>query len=260
MIFAMVGLEIDAKIALIEQTTRAALAGLPIALAFQRIGSAAEDAAAQNAATTLLRIVATSADERLVGRAFSSALIEQGLSSYPGLFALGLPGAGSEAIGYWPALVEQRALEVQVTHPDGTCESIDPPPVMAVPAPVAEAPPAAASAEGATRRVPLGAIADARSGDKGSDANVGLWVRTDEAFAWLCGEITIARLRELLPEAAPLAIERHELANLRAVNFVIHGLLQGGAIASVRLDRQAKALGEFLRSRWVDVPLALLES
>jgi len=259
MIFAMVGLEIDAKIALIEQTTRAALAALPITLAFQRIGTAAPDAAAQNDATTLLRIVATSPDERLVGRAFSSALIEQGLSSYPGLFALGLPGAASEAIGYWPALVEQRALEVRVTHADGTREPIELPPVLAVPAPAAEAAVTVAGPAGATRRVPLGAIADARSGDKGSDANVGLWVRTDEAFAWLRGELTIARLRELLPEAAGLAIERHELANLRAVNFVIHGLLQGGAIASVRLDRQAKALGEFLRSRWVEVPLALLE-
>jgi hypothetical protein len=259
MIFAMVGLEIDAKIALIEQTTRAALAGVPMTLAFQRIGTAAPDAAAQNDATTLLRIVATSADERVVGRAFSSALIEQGLSSYPGLFALGLPGAASEAIGYWPALIDQRALEVRVTHADGATESIDLPPMMAVPAPAAPAPAVVSATGGATRRVPLGAIADARSGDKGSDANVGLWVRTDEAFAWLRGELTIARLRELLPEASGLAIDRHELANLRALNFVIHGLLQGGAIASIRLDHQAKALGEFLRSRWVDAPLVLLE-
>ena len=112
---------------------------------------------------------------------------------------------------------------------------------------------------GATRRVPLGAIADARSGDKGSHANVGLWVRSDAAFAWLRSELTTARFRALLPEAEGLEVERHELPNLRAVNFVVHGLLQGGAIASVRFDRQAKGLGEFLRSRWVDAPVDLIE-
>jgi hypothetical protein len=259
MIFAMVGLDVEAKIALIERTTRAAFEARPIALEFQRIGSVTADAASQNAATTLLRIVATSADERIAGRAFSSALIEQGLSSYPGLFALGPPGRASEAPGYWPTLIEQRALDVRVTHADGTTEAIDPPPIMEAPSPAAIPPAAASTARGPTRRVPLGAIADARSGDKGSHANVGLWVRSDAAFTWLRSELTVARLRELVPEAAALEIERHELPNLRAVNFVIHGLLQGGAIASVRFDRQAKALGEFVRSRWVDAPVELLD-
>lgn len=105
-------------------------------------------------------------------------------------------------------------------------------------------------------RVPLGTIAGARSGDKGGDANLGVWVRTDEAYAWLVGELTVARLGELLPEAREVV--RYELPNLRALNFVLHGLLGDGVASSTRFDPQAKALGEWLRSRHVDIPEALL--
>ena len=111
---------------------------------------------------------------------------------------------------------------------------------------------------GPTRRVPLGTIAGARSGDKGGDANLGVWVRTDEAYAWLAHELTIERLRQLLPETKDLEIERHPLPNLRSLNFVIHGLLGQGVAASTRFDPQAKALGEWLRSRQVDIPEVLL--
>ena len=101
-------------------------------------------------------------------------------------------------------------------------------------------------------------ILGARSGDKGGDANLGVWARTDDGYRWLADELTTDRLRELLPEAEDLDIERHPLPNLRAVNFVVHGLLGEGVAASTRFDPQAKALGEWLRSRVVDVPEVLL--
>jgi hypothetical protein len=104
----------------------------------------------------------------------------------------------------------------------------------------------------------LGTVAGARSGDKGGDANLGVWVRTDAAYAWLYHYLTVDELKRLLPECAPLAVERYELPNLRAVNFVIEGLLGQGVAASTRFDPQAKALGEWLRSRLVDVPEELL--
>lgn len=262
MTFAFVGLEIDAKIELFERETRRALAKTGLTLVFQRLGSPAVDAATQDQATVLLRIVAESDDEKLVSRAFSAALVEQGLSSYPGLFAMGLPGAATEATGYWPTLVRQADLEPTVTLPDGTVEAVPLPPVMQ---PLASGPQLAPSAAGPaaafsadTVRGPLGLLVDARSGDKGSDANVGLWVRDPAAFEWLRSELTLERFRQLLPEAGALVVERFELPNLHALNFVVHGLLAGGAIASVRFDRQAKALGEFLRSRYVDLPKALL--
>jgi hypothetical protein len=110
----------------------------------------------------------------------------------------------------------------------------------------------------ATRRTPLGTVAGARSGDKGGDANLGVWARHADVYPWLRDFLTADRLRELLPETAPLDIERHELPNLYALNFVVRGLLGRGVAASTRFDPQAKGLGEWLRSRLVDVPEELL--
>jgi hypothetical protein len=108
--------------------------------------------------------------------------------------------------------------------------------------------------------VPLGTVAGARSGDKGGNANVGFWVRTDEAYAWLAAEITPERIRALLTEAADLEVRVFRLPNLRAVNVVVVGLLGEGVAASTRPDPQAKGLGEYLRSRLVDVPVELLDA
>jgi hypothetical protein len=107
-------------------------------------------------------------------------------------------------------------------------------------------------------RAPLGHVVGARSGDKAGNANLGVFARTDESWAWLDGFLTVDRLRELLPETADLDVDRHRLANLRALNFVIHGLLQEGVAASTRQDAQAKSLGEWLRARVVELPAALL--
>jgi hypothetical protein len=112
--------------------------------------------------------------------------------------------------------------------------------------------------EGSTRRTALGAVARARSGDKGGTANIGVWTRTDEAAAWLASAFTPEKVRELLPEAADLPVTVHPLPNLRAVNVVVDGLLGRGVAASTRFDPQGKAIGEWLLSRVVDVPEELL--
>ena len=105
----------------------------------------------------------------------------------------------------------------------------------------------------------LGEIVHARSGDKGGDANLGVWVRDREAWEWLRSTLTVDELRRLLPETRDLAISRYELPNLGAVNFVIRGLLGTGATSTLRLDAQAKALGEWLRSRSTRVPRSLVK-
>ena len=121
-----------------------------------------------------------------------------------------------------------------------------------------------------TTRVPLGTFVHARSGDKGGNANIGLWVRQDptgsedperrqERIDWLLGFITAERVRELLPETAELPVEVHPLANLGGLNVIVEGLLGEGVAASTRFDPQAKALGEWVRSRLVDVPDELLD-
>jgi hypothetical protein len=107
--------------------------------------------------------------------------------------------------------------------------------------------------------VPLGSILGARSGDKGGNANLGVWARSADAYRWMAGLLTVERLKELLPETADLAVSRHELQNLYALNFVIDGLLGEGVASSTRQDPQAKGLGEWLRARYVDIPVALME-
>jgi hypothetical protein len=107
-------------------------------------------------------------------------------------------------------------------------------------------------------RVPLGTVAGARSGDKGGNANIGLWTRDDAGYTWLAAEITPDRVRELLPEAAGLDVRVFALPNLRAVNVVVVGLLGEGVASSTRPDPQAKGLGEYLRSRLVSVPVDLV--
>ena len=106
--------------------------------------------------------------------------------------------------------------------------------------------------------MPLGRIAGARSGDKGGSANVGLWVRTDAQWRWLAHAMTVEKLRQLLPETAHLEVTRHLLPNLRAVNFVIEGILGRGVAHQARFDPQAKGLGEWLRARHIDIPEDLL--
>jgi hypothetical protein len=208
-----------------------------------------------------LRITVKHSDERAVGRAFSAKVTELALASYPGMFGDGLV-SGARAYGvYWPTTVPTECVAQEVVI--GAERTVVPPTLPPQPAVVAEVPPAAVAngpAGAATLRAPLGRVAGARSGDKGGNANLGVWARTDAGYAWLAGFLTVARLKELLPETAPLPVQRYELPNVRALNFVIVGLLGEGVAASTRLDPQAKSLGEWLRARVVDVPRELLES
>jgi hypothetical protein len=117
-----------------------------------------------------------------------------------------------------------------------------------------------AAPDGPTTTVPIGRVVGARSGDKGGTANLGVFARSADAYAWLASFLTVERLRSLMPaETEGLPVHRYELPNLWAVNFLIVGLLEEGVAGSSRLDPQAKSLGEYLRAKVVDVPVALLD-
>jgi hypothetical protein len=232
-------------------------------VAIDRIGSAQPDADSQNASTQLLRI-AVQGTPWAAGRAFSSRMVELALSSYPGLYALTPPQPGSAFGVYWPAVLEQAVLDHMVHHHDGTTESPAPTTHAAVGpvVPPTEPPlPPSVSAPWSDDLVAgsLGEIVHARSGDKGGDANLGVWVRDRRAWAWLVSTLTVDELRRLLPETQALEIERYELPNLGAVNFVVRGLLGDGATSNLRLDAQAKALGEWLRAVNVKLPRYLVD-
>ena len=107
--------------------------------------------------------------------------------------------------------------------------------------------------------MPLGRAYAARSGDKGGNANLGIWGKTAESYAFLQDFLTVERLKELLPDMAGYDIERYELPNLFALNFYVKGVLGDGVSASLRMDPQAKTLGEYLRTKIVDIPKSLIE-
>jgi hypothetical protein len=202
--------------------------------------------------------VARGADPKAIGRAFSGAAVELALASYPGFHLTAPPGDAQPYGVFTAAFVDRADVQHVAVLPDGRSERVaeTDTTITLNAAPEPDVP--SGPGRGSTRRVPLGSVAGARSGDKGGDANVGVWARDDTAWPWLAAMLTVEKVRELLPEAAPLPITRYLLPNLRAVNFVIEGLLGDGVAAAARFDPQAKALGEWLRSRYIEVPLELL--
>ncbi len=256
--FVLTGLDIEAKAALVRDQLESALHVRPTEMGWTLARTDHFDADTEEAASALLSCVVRDPDPKKVGRQFSSAAVELALASYPGFTSTAPPGDGQVygvfTAGYVPA---NEVAQVAV-RPDGTRTDIaaatttrELSDVQAPPLPQAPAP-------GPTRRLPLGTIAGARSGDKGGAANVGVWVRTDDQWRWLAHTLTVDALRELLPETKALPVTRHLLPNLRAVNFVIDGILGQGVAYQARFDPQAKGLGEWLRSRHIDIPEAIL--
>jgi len=264
----LTGLDIDAKADLARAHLQAAL---PELTDLQPVWTLArtqhDDPDSEEAASARLRCQVRSADAKAVGRRFSRAVVELALASYPGFHLSALPGDASPYGVFSHRFVDQDAVEHVAVLADGTRVVVDPPkrtePLADLAEPALPAPPPEV---GPSERVPLGRVVGARSGDKGGDANLGLWVRDDPArperseqvWRWLAHLATPARLRALLPEAADLPMTVYLLPNLHAVNVVIHGLLGQGVAASTRFDPQAKALGEWVRARHVDVPKELL--
>ena len=263
--FLLTGLDVEAKAALAETTLIEALGGTE---SFDQVDvhlarTDQPDAATCEQATASLKVTVTDRDADKIGRRFGAAAVEMALASYPGLYLTAPPGDASPRIVCWPALAPAADITEVVVDAGGNRREVaqvtvppeERPPAKAAPAVVAVLPP---ELEGPTRRVPLGTVFGARSGDKAGNANVGVWARDELGYGWLAACLTVHRFAELVPEAAGLRIRRYELPNLRAVNFVVSGLLGDGALSSLRQDAQAKGLGEYLRSRLVDLPEVLL--
>jgi hypothetical protein len=260
MTFVLTGLDVDDKARLAEETLWKLVGGRQ-QFAESRVTLRRGDQANPDTnedAFAYLTISVKDPDPQKVGRAWSNKVVEMALASYPGFFMTHVPSSEQQVGVYWPALVPSRDVGHRVVLGETV---IDVPPIESpaaapcVPAPEA---PAGPTPGGPTRDVPLGSICGARSGDKGGNANVGLWVRTPEAYRWLASFLTSERLRTLVPEARSLEIERHELPNILSINFVLKGLLGDGVAASLRSDPQAKSLGEYVRAKVVAVPVSLL--
>ncbi|MFJ8658300.1 acyclic terpene utilization AtuA family protein [Streptomyces sp. NPDC093795] len=258
-VFVLTGLDIEAKAQLVrEQVEDALVKSPPAEVRWELARTDRPDARTEETASALLRLVVRDPRPEAVGRALTGAAVELALASYPGFHVTAPPGRGAPYGVFETAYVPAAEVPHTAVLPDGTrvpvpvpvrTRELEPVPEPDLPAPLPAGP---------VRRVPLGRVAGARSGDKGGDANVGVWVRTEEEWRWLSHALTVEKVRELLPETADLAVTRHVLPHLRALNFTVAGILGEGVASQARFDPQAKALGEWLRSRELDVPERLL--
>jgi hypothetical protein len=281
MSFVLTGLDIETKAAMAETALFDRLGGRE---QFQSadthlVGHPAPDPPSAEESVAELRVTVKDPDPSKVGRAFSAAAIELTLASYPGCYTTTPPTDATPYGIYWPALVRADLVDQTVVLDDGRRLAIKKAPASPAPNPPGFTPsppvgerspspgvgdpvvhrPLTTAFSGPTAPVPLGRVFGARSGDKGGNANVGMWARNERAYRFLVGFLTVEKFRELIPEARDLAVHRYELPNLLAVNFVVAGLLGEGVSSSTRVDPQAKGLGEWLRARVVELPLELLE-
>ncbi|WP_327299701.1 acyclic terpene utilization AtuA family protein [Streptomyces sp. NBC_01197] len=280
-VFVLTGLDIDAKAALVRHQVEDAFGAGARAEAGAETGAAGDargpgksrpadvrwelvrtdraDADSEECASALLRLVVRDSDREAVGRVVSGAAIELALGSYPGFHVTAPPGKGTPYGVFEAVYVDRGAVEQVAVLPDGERVVVpDPPRTSELTAVMESALPERLPDASPGNTIPLGRVAGARSGDKGGDVNVGVWVPTDTAWRWLAHELTVERFQELLPETRGLVVSRHVLPNLRALNFIVEGLLGEGVAGQERFDPQGKGVGEWLRSRVVEVPVEVL--
>jgi len=260
MTVVLTGLDIEKKARIVEQTLWENLGGKERfgTVHVQLVRSDKPNPPTNEESFAFLRITVMDANPALVGREFSAGVVELALASIPGFTLTSPPTPESPAVFHWPALVGKKQVPQTVyvgDQPVIVASAVDTVSGDGISAPVFDFP---EPPGGPVQPVPLGRLFATRAGDKGGNANLGVWAKTPEAFAFLRTFLTTERLKHLLPDIGPFEVERYELANLLAVNFYIRGLLGEGAAASWRSDPQAKTLGEYLRARIIDVPSALL--
>lgn len=227
------------------------------------IYSGHENPASHEESFATFRMTVKSDDEQKVGFDFIFREADLVLSNIPGMIPsfASSTGAAKPApfMVHWPTLVDSRHI-VEHVHFAGTVTDVLPTsqmeheeryyqkvPVEKVPVPT-----------GAPVRIPFGRLFGTRSGDKGAHANLGIWAKTDEAYAFLDAYLTVERLKELLPDTAAYEVERYDMPNIRSLNFLIKGFLGEGIAASTRIDGMAKSLGEYMRGQYIDVPEPLV--
>jgi len=214
-----------------------------------------EDPNTNEEAMAFLRINVKSKNQELVGRLFSAKIIELALANYPGFTASGGSKPGGPILIYWPALIDSKFIKEKV-HIDGKTIEIEPTSQMDFEEiyyqkeqyqnvlPNFEK----------TSKIKFGQLYGTRSGDKGGCANLGVWAKNEDTYAYLYDFLTVDKLKELLPDLKKFKIERYELPNILSLNFYVHDILQDGVSSSTRLDGQAKSLGEYLRAKDIEAP------
>lgn len=227
----------------------------------QLIRSDQADPGSNEVAHAALRVTITHSDPKKFGRLFSAKITELGLATIPGNTGRGGGGfGGGQTIVHWPALIDSQKVTERVHIGDS---AIDVLPTQRLGlenihyqrqrVSLADAP------GGAKVQVPFGRLFGTRSGDKGGNANCGVWAKTDEAYAFLHAFLTVEAFKRLCPDMAAYEVERYDLPNMRSLNFYIKGVLGGGASSNHRIDKQAKSLGEYLGAKYIEAPKVLVD-
>ena len=260
--FILTGLDIEEKAKIITDALFHSVGGKDqfdeVSILLDRTDK--EDPNSNEEAMASLRVSVKSKNADLVGRMFSAKMIELALANYPGFFTGGGVRSGGPVLVYWPALIDSKHIK-ETVHVDGKKIEVLPTNQLGLEEiyyqkqPI-DVPPAPSDAP---LRKPLGELFGARSGDKGGCANIGVWAKTENAFSFLNEYLTVETLKKLMPDVAEFDIDRYELPNILSLNFYIHGILQDGVSSNTRKDGQAKSLGEYLRSKYIDMPKSLIE-
>jgi hypothetical protein len=259
MTIVLTGLDIEKKAKIFEDALFDSLGGRgKFAVEnVQLIRSDKDDPQTNDEAFAYLRVSVMDPDAKKVGK-FSAKIVELGLANIPGFTATAPPTKGGPAIIHWPTLISTKHIQqkVMVEEKVVMVDSVLPDPSAPVPdAKKITIPP---MPMGKMIRMPLGRVFATRSGDKGGNANLGVWAKTPEAYAFLREFLTTEKLKELLRDMSGFEMERYEFPNLLAVNFYIKGVLGEGVAASMRSDPQAKTLGEYLRAKVIEMPEAIV--
>jgi hypothetical protein len=259
MTIVLTGLDIEKKAKIFEDALFDSLGGRgKFAVEnVQLIRSDKDDPQTNDEAFAYLRVSVMDPDAKKVGK-FSAKIVELGLANIPGFTATAPPTKGGPAIIHWPTLISTKHIQqkVMVEEKVVMVDSVLPDP--SAPVPIAKEITIPPMPVGKMIRMPLGRVFATRSGDKGGNANLGVWAKTSEAYAFLRVFLTTEKLKELLSDMSGFEMERYEFPNLLAVNFYIKGVLGEGVAASMRSDPQAKTLGEYLRAKVIEMPEAIV--
>lgn len=207
----------------------------------------------------LLRLSVRDHDRAKV-EAFSRMVPAVILSGPPGVAVTGGRPQVQEVMAYWPALVPRDLVKPRLVTREGETALEWPTPLLPPQKPAALTKPEWPKAKGPTGtvRVPLSELAHGRSGDKGDTANIGVIARSPEIYPWLVKTLTAKVVKQRFKGICLGRVERHEVPNFWALNFLLHESLGGGGTVSLRIDAQGKTLSHALLAMEVKAPRALL--
>jgi hypothetical protein len=222
--------------------------------------------AASEPGEVLVQFAVRDRDERKINTRFAPQLVPRVLGTVPGISYIadqGRPRA-SEVVAFWPALVARGAVSQRVVCGDeefavadeksggelldGIQLEKDRRPAIGAPFLPSER----------TVRVRLLKLCLARSGDKGDTANIGVIARSEAVYDWVLENLTAAFVKRHFADVCDGEVERHDLPNLLAVNFLLHRSLGGGGTSSLLLDAQGKTYAQYLLAAEVEVPEGLI--